>query len=412
MRDAASPGLEIQRMGGGTEDKRSVHKGASTCLARVFREDEEVTAFTGLAHRIREEHLLREKNMPKHALLGLLLTLSATGCVVQSFHPFYTEKTRIKTPLSIRGKWKPVAGISEDRKAEKDIRPWTFSKDTALLYDAENTPSECEAIFFKVGERVYCDFTIDRITPAKKCNINAFTTSSLIPVHVLCRATCGTDTLRLFPMALEGMKSIKEANVPSIVKEYNAVDVVLFTASPKQWTSFLQTHGDHKELFSKFPEFVFKRQTAEKAEATSARRLDQIPARASDVQGYQVAIKNLNCGVQPKSGKTRTLALEMMLVLGLKPEERERGLKISKGDWAAFHKALKEMEPSIRKALRTLVAQRTYEELLAPAGQAGLKKDVKDYVNGKLKGMDLDLENENLEKDRVVRILWLTYYMQ
>ena len=127
---------------------------------------------------------------------------------------------------------------------------------------------------------------------------------------------------------------------------------------------------------------------------------------------YHLKVSDLNYSVRVQTGQTRTLAMELQIVLGLLPKERRQEVTISEEDWQKFMDALRSLEPFIRDKLQQYISQQTHDRLISPAGQEKIKAFVKEYVNSELEELDLDLSEENLSKQRVTNVLLLTYYMQ
>src|ERR1051325_9887762 len=89
----------------------------------------------------------------KRALPILLICL--TGCIVQSFYPFYTEKSKVALP-QLNGEWDPVTTWGEDMKST-NIPPWLISTDQILTFDPASHQAKIQTSFFNVGGQLFCD---------------------------------------------------------------------------------------------------------------------------------------------------------------------------------------------------------------------------------------------------------------
>lgn len=345
------------------------------------------------------------------SLLGTLLLVTCGGCVVQSFHPF-SEDTG-PTPNEIMGHWK--FSKKPDSKggmvqANEGIPPWEFKKGSVTTYDDKKTRSELATVFFKLKGNLYCDFTIASDLP-KGVNLNW--AAHMVPVHTLAKVVLKDEKLSFqllnFGFVTQGVGK-KRFKLP-YVETLHGNDK-LFTATPEQWQEFLKKYSKEKDVFSDEGAYVFRKATAKEIEASKAKKKEQQPIKVADFVRHQVTLKNLNYSSPLQGGPKATLSMELVLVLGRKPEEVKKGIMISDKDWAAFRKALTVMEPLIRDKLRQHISKQTLSHLNTPAGKENIKKYVKDYANGQLKKVDLNLENKALDKDRIVNILISSYYLQ
>jgi len=190
-------------------------------------------------------------------LVGVVAALLG-GCVVQSFHPFYTEESKVDAPGGIIGQWKPVrlGDTDEEKTKTANVKPWVFSKDDLQTYDKKNVASTVETQFFKLDGVLYCDFTA-RGSP-EQFEANIYWTVNIVPVHTLCKVELEGDRLTLKPVSYSWMKNAaeeKKLSLPYVAGE----DLMLFTATPEQWEAFLKEHGKDPEVFPEEDDFVFTR---------------------------------------------------------------------------------------------------------------------------------------------------------
>ena len=94
-------------------------------------------------------HLLEETIASVSVLLIIL-----TGCIIQSFHPFYTDKSKIALP-QLNGDWDLVRAWGET--AEQGSGPWRIHDDKIKTIDDKGLTAMIHVTFFKVGDRLFCD---------------------------------------------------------------------------------------------------------------------------------------------------------------------------------------------------------------------------------------------------------------
>jgi hypothetical protein len=68
----------------------------------------------------------------KRALSVLLIFLS--GCIVQSFYPFYTDKSKVALP-QLNGEWDAMVAAFGEKQDTTNVPPWQISGDQIVAYD-------------------------------------------------------------------------------------------------------------------------------------------------------------------------------------------------------------------------------------------------------------------------------------
>ena len=195
--------------------------------------------------------------------------MALSGCFVQSIHPFYTDAARIAMP-QVFGEWDLQRAAGEN-VATNGIKPWTFSDGgktncTILVHDKENTPANISAVFFKVANRTYCDFTAG---DPENTKLNAYWVWNLRAIHTVYQVDAKGDDLKLKPMDYEWFtKAVEkgEIKVPMIKEVGNDDALPLFTATPQEWEKILSKHGGTASAFSDQNSFVLKRRASPKQE--------------------------------------------------------------------------------------------------------------------------------------------------
>lgn len=180
-----------------------------------------------------------------------------SGCVVQSFHPFYQEQA--KTPLpELVGEWTLAAAGSDKAPS---VPPWVFTENGELItYDEKGVAGKLRATFFKVGEQLFCDFEAG---DTEEGRLNPYWILHVRPVHTVAKVQRTAQQLTLVPLNYEWFKKAVaggEVNLPHLKRDKD--DVLLVTAPPEQWARFLGRYGADTNAFPPNTAYVLRRRSA------------------------------------------------------------------------------------------------------------------------------------------------------
>ena len=202
----------------------------------------------------------------------VLAGLALSGCFVQSIHPFYTDAAKISLP-QVAGEWDFISARGDDMTKHK-VKPWVFSENDGPSYEVgsynkNNAPGNLKAVFFKVGDQIFCDWLAGELPDLAP--INEFWTMNVRPVHTVTKVSLTNDVLTFVGLDADWMLEAlekKEVTLPCI-KEQQADDgLPLFTASPQEWNDFLKKNGGNTNAFPVKLSYVFKkRKSNDKEEA-------------------------------------------------------------------------------------------------------------------------------------------------
>ena len=182
------------------------------------------------------------------------LFLLLSGCIIQSFYPFYTEETKVKLN-EINGEWISIIQMGNNIE-KKPTSPWLFSDKTIVSYDEKNVKSILECTCFKVGDNLF----IDTFAGEPDTKINFLWSAGITLVHNVCKISLNKNTLVLTPINFEWFEErIKEKKLGLPYVRANKDSNYIFTARSEDWVKFLKKHGDNPEVFNKKYNFVFKR---------------------------------------------------------------------------------------------------------------------------------------------------------
>lgn len=198
----------------------------------------------------------------KVLIFPLLAVSILSGCIVQSFYPYFTDKNKIETPESVKGEWKLLKtwkfSTSTDQTKEKDIAnilPWMFNDDELIAYDENNLPGKFKITFFRVETDLYCDTCPESLEEKK---VNQDWLNHVMPVHLLCKVIIEKDILKLSPLDYEWISnSIKNKELKlEHLEHYKENDWFLFTSQPEDWEKFLEQYGNNEKAFP--PKLAFE----------------------------------------------------------------------------------------------------------------------------------------------------------
>ncbi len=136
----------------------------------------------------------------------------------------------------------------------------------------------------------------------------------------------------------------------------------------------------------------------------------QIPLE--EFNKHRVNMESLAYSIRMQGGTTATLSMDLAIVLGRTVEERQRNINISEADWEKFTTAVNVMKPDIRDQLVIYIDNMTYNQLQTPSGKEKIKSFLREYVNSELRNLDLDLDNPDLQHDRVLDVKITMFYLQ
>lgn len=142
---------------------------------------------------------------------------------------------------------------------------------------------------------------------------------------------------------------------------------------------------------------------------------DETEAQGEDLRyfnQYMVRLDDLNYSLQMPGGNTATMSMAIDIVLGRTPEERQNEKEPSDADMNAFKSAVTLMDSEIRDRLRVQVSQQSISQLNSPGGQDKIREYVKEFVNNRLRTLNLDLEDDDLAHERVTNVFIRDIYIQ
>ena len=195
--------------------------------------------------------------------LGLLAmaTVLAGGCLMESLRPFYDPRQAIVCP-QVEGRWALTRDSGREVPAIAVAPLWTFVGSTnppgrysvfAVEPDSAVT-SKLALVFFTVGERTYCDVTVD-----PKRGENRYGNALTERVHTLGRVDFTNDLLRFTMLNRRWMQTARTNGTLELAAMVMGNKALLITDDDFNWQQFLEKHGNKQDVFATDRMFEFRR---------------------------------------------------------------------------------------------------------------------------------------------------------
>lgn len=130
----------------------------------------------------------------------------------------------------------------------------------------------------------------------------------------------------------------------------------------------------------------------------------------SDFMKIPIPLDKLAYSIPTPSGQPKTLAMDLVIVLGRTDTEVRDNIQLQDTDWAMFKQTVDELVPWIKDQLNRAINKMSASELDTDRGQQQIRDTVKEKINGKLDELKLKLSNEKINKRRVTDVLITSYY--
>jgi hypothetical protein len=185
-----------------------------------------------------------------------VLFILLAGCIVQSFHPFYTDKSKVALP-QLNGEWDAVT-VFGDPVDSSNMPPWQISADQIVAYDPKSPPSNIHVTFFKLGDQLFCDSTAGT---TGNNTVPTYWAWHVYPVHTVTKIETNADLLIFKPLDLDWLTNRVATGKVSLSNMPRTEDVSwpLFTAKPAEWEKFLKKYGNSTDAFPSNHIYVLKR---------------------------------------------------------------------------------------------------------------------------------------------------------
>lgn len=185
-----------------------------------------------------------------------LVLIFLAGCIVQSFHPFYTDKSKVTLP-SLDGEWDAITAFGEKIDATNNPS-WKISGTEVIAYDPDAQPAKIDVTFFKVGGQLFCDSMAGSIGDSKVAWYWAW---HVYPVHTVTKVETNADEIIFKPLDLEWLTNRLASGKISLSNLPPTEDVhwPLFIAKSADWEKFLKKYANNGDAFPTNHVYVLKR---------------------------------------------------------------------------------------------------------------------------------------------------------
>ncbi|HUI06589.1 MAG TPA: hypothetical protein VL486_06250 [Verrucomicrobiae bacterium] len=178
------------------------------------------------------------------------------GCIVQSFHPFYTARSKTALP-QLNGDWDLVTAWGESPK--RASAPWQIHDDKIKTIDDQGLVATIDVTFFKVDGRLFCDSIAGDLGDDAK--VSWYWAWHARPAHTVSKVETSDGRLVFKPLDLDWLTNAMakgQISLP-VIKRAGDDNWPLFTASAADWEKFLATYGGDTNAFPATHTFVLKR---------------------------------------------------------------------------------------------------------------------------------------------------------
>ena len=183
-----------------------------------------------------------------------VLFILLAGCIVQSFHPFYTDKSKVALP-QLNGQWDAVTIWGD--KADTNLPPWRISDNEIVAYDPDSLSSKVQVVFFKLSGQLFCDSTAGDIGDSKTPWYWAW---HVRRIHTVTKVETNCDLLTFKPLDIDWLTNgIAAGKVSLSCLTQPGDNLPLFTAKPAEWEKFLAKYAKNLDAFPENHIYVLKR---------------------------------------------------------------------------------------------------------------------------------------------------------
>ena len=189
-----------------------------------------------------------------------VLFILLAGCIVQSFHPFYTDKSKVALP-QLNGEWDAITLWGED--VTNRVAPWRISDNEIVAYDKDSAPAKIHVTFFKLDSKtLFCDSIAGDIGNDNK--VPSYWAWHVRPIHTVTKVEMVGSVLTFRPLDLDWLTNRVATGKSSLLRLSRAEDNhwPLFTASPDDWEKLLTKNANNSDAFPTNHIYVLKRHIA------------------------------------------------------------------------------------------------------------------------------------------------------
>jgi hypothetical protein len=192
-----------------------------------------------------------------------ILLIGLAGCIVQSFHPFYTDKSKVAVP-QLNGEWDAVTAFGEKVDAT-NVPPWRISDNEIVVYDDDSLSSRIHVTFFKLGKTLFCDsIPSNNDNGTNDVKVPSYCAWHLRSVHTVTKVETNANSLTFIPLDLGWLTNriaMGKVALPHLARSEDD-NWPLFTAKSAEWEKFLTEYANATNAFPTNHVYVLKRHTS------------------------------------------------------------------------------------------------------------------------------------------------------
>ena len=187
--------------------------------------------------------------MNRLSAFSLLLAAAVLcgGCVVRSIQPWLSDESRVQDP-SLVGSWHDAQGKCVAFFSESDDSDWDYA---VLLVQNHKDISRFTASLHRID-----DVLLLAVGPENPDNLNGCV---LLPGHLVLKAVCEGDSLKLYNVDLESFADCAAKSPVALGPGGSANDGFTLGGSTAEIEAFLRAQLADPEFFDEMPLYSFQK---------------------------------------------------------------------------------------------------------------------------------------------------------
>ncbi len=182
----------------------------------------------------------------------LAVMVAAAGCIVQSFHPFCREQSKVPVP-ELAGDWQLLTNFGEDVAGKGIV--WSFESQKIIARDEKTNASNIGVAYFKAGGQLFCDSVAGDTETA-----GWYWLWHVRPVHTVSKVELKDDVVKFRPLDLTWLTNKVACGEVKLAMVDNPKDSwPLYICSPAEWEKFLAQFAADTNAFPDAHLYVLKK---------------------------------------------------------------------------------------------------------------------------------------------------------
>lgn len=131
-----------------------------------------------------------------------------------------------------------------------------------------------------------------------------------------------------------------------------------------------------------------------------------------DIVRKDLVLEQLNYSKLSPGGAMQTLVMDIHIQMGSTERERVEGIRLPEEDWTRIGEVVKKLQPEILAELVSYIDKQPVSTLASPRGKEQIQNHVQEFINTRLRGLDLGLKTDKADNERVTRVLITRFFIQ